>query len=1310
MDYEDPTLFDGIRFHLAGFDPISHSQVKSRIVCCGGVYVANYSPLCTHVIVYNLLLDDPICVAAKRDEKALVTDLWITHSFEAGMLADTSSVMYRPAKEPNGIPGANKLVISLTGFQGARRLDIMTTVGLMGAEFCKNLAPSKVTHLICYKFEGDKYVVAKKFSSIKIVNHQWLEDCLKAWKILPEEHYSKSSYELEMMEAMALDSEEETADITARLPDQRVMNGIPNVQSETGIGHHGSATSSRVLTSSVQKPSNNVRNYDARLPFEPEQVSEPEICHKIDKHTPVKQNNDEDNMAKMLLESAHPLQDGGELGNPSRPSSKRSADSLLDYSGPSNSRKTVKRSNVSAEKSGSSNRKTMEYLESEGKQQHLAEMVNVSVNGCDIEANKKLSSSEVVLADGEGPCALPLSKQLSGCSDVSRVTPKLQKLKATASKRVDASEPTTLMSSPLKKSKNSSLGVSSLTGIGTVRASEDKSSLATEKLQVSESNHVSTRISPNGISCTTSDVNNKKAKPQNSSAFEFASFSPEPTELEVSKSGSSKFKSDDQTGSSSSKTPRKKMVARKTLGSRPKVSKKTADAKKGSLSGKYSNDDAALHLTNQSGGKDHANPSVADKITTTDTIGGPNALKFKPLMNVVDDIDDYVAPFNDNTEALREFAVHQNDAMESSHVTKARARATSGMLNCETDVAEMTNSPSANTYKQEMERAKQNLTHKKEISEKTNEKIVISAPKEVIQNADDNVCGKASEKKESVKSQTVLGGGNKRRGRPLVKKIVQAENEHVGSDDPGACDGDKCLGNSSLKKRRETFLLNKSDTSVEVEKNIQSAHDKDDQQDIHKQPEKLSDTSKSTVVMTEIENERGTFADNGQSTKNGGRKAGKKGPGTQPKNLISMEKENVPDLGGKPAKLSGPLNGSVVGDNQGPVKGKKIVGKKRRGTLGLNKTELLVETENEKEPIIHDEEVRSKNESLKSNLTVRESNVISSDPSTIQSGLTTLRNEPACFLVSGHRLQRKEFHQFIKRLKGRHCRDSHQWSYQATHFIVPDPIRRTEKFFAAAASGRWILKTDYLTESIQAGKFLPEEPYEWHKNGLTQDGAINLEAPRKWRLQREKTGHGAFYGMRIVVYGECIAPPLDTLKRAVKAGDGIILATSPPYTRFLNSGVDFAIVSPGMPRVDMWVQEFLRHEIPCVSADYLVEYVCKPGYPLDRHVQYNTHGWASKSFDRLSSLSIESVSDTATAEDQVSDDLDLACQVCGLSDRADVMLVCGDESGSTGCGVGTHIDCCNPPFDDVPDEDWFCPKCIQSKAKPLSNTKKKCGV
>lgn len=67
---------------------------------------------------------------------------------------------------------------------------------------------------------------------------------------------------------------------------------------------------------------------------------------------------------------------------------------------------------------------------------------------------------------------------------------------------------------------------------------------------------------------------------------------------------------------------------------------------------------------------------------------------------------------------------------------------------------------------------------------------------------------------------------------------------------------------------------------------------------------------------------------------------------------------------------------------------------------------------------------------------------------------TKVGTETRWFILSGHRLLRKEFEKVIKRLKGNVCTDSHQWSYQATHFIVPDPVRRTEKLFAAAASGR----------------------------------------------------------------------------------------------------------------------------------------------------------------------------------------------------------------------------------------------------------------
>ncbi|KAM0826931.1 hypothetical protein ACQ4PT_068534 [Festuca glaucescens] len=222
-----------------------------------------------------------------------------------------------------------------------------------------------------------------------------------------------------------------------------------------------------------------------------------------------------------------------------------------------------------------------------------------------------------------------------------------------------------------------------------------------------------------------------------------------------------------------------------------------------------------------------------------------------------------------------------------------------------------------------------------------------------------------------------------------------------------------------------------------------------------------------------------------------------------------------------------------------------------------------------------------------------------------------------------------------------------------------DPLRRTEKFFAEAAAGRWILKPDYLTSCNDAGKFLDEGPFEWSGTGLNEGETISFETPKKWRVIKQQMGHSAFYGMQIILYGQLIAPSLDTMKHAVRAGDGNILATSPPYTRFLNSGVDFAVISASMPSADAWVQEYISHNIPCVSADYLVEYVCKPGYPLDRHVLFKTNHVANKSLDKL----LKNQQEVATYDlEELEDDDpadDLSCSVCGSMDRGEVMLICG---------------------------------------------------
>lgn len=49
------------------------------------------------------------------------------------------------------------------------------------------------------------------------------------------------------------------------------------------------------------------------------------------------------------------------------------------------------------------------------------------------------------------------------------------------------------------------------------------------------------------------------------------------------------------------------------------------------------------------------------------------------------------------------------------------------------------------------------------------------------------------------------------------------------------------------------------------------------------------------------------------------------------------------------------------------------------------------------------------------------------------------------------------------------------------------------------------------------------------------------------------------------------------------------------------------------------------------------------------------------------------------------------CEVCESCDREDRMLLCD------GCDSGYHLECLDPPIDEVPlEEHWYCPECSRN--------------
>nr|XP_012311509.1 PHD and RING finger domain-containing protein 1 isoform X5 [Aotus nancymaae] len=61
--------------------------------------------------------------------------------------------------------------------------------------------------------------------------------------------------------------------------------------------------------------------------------------------------------------------------------------------------------------------------------------------------------------------------------------------------------------------------------------------------------------------------------------------------------------------------------------------------------------------------------------------------------------------------------------------------------------------------------------------------------------------------------------------------------------------------------------------------------------------------------------------------------------------------------------------------------------------------------------------------------------------------------------------------------------------------------------------------------------------------------------------------------------------------------------------------------------------------------------------------------------------------ENAKASEEEEEEDPTFCEVCGRSDREDRLLLCD------GCDAGYHMECLDPPLQEVPVDEWFCPEC-----------------
>lgn len=83
------------------------------------------------------------------------------------------------------------MVATVSGYHGSERFNLIKLISQSGASYVGAMSNS-TTHLVCWKFEGRKHELASKFDTL-VVNHRWVEECVKQGKRVPEYPYMLES-------------------------------------------------------------------------------------------------------------------------------------------------------------------------------------------------------------------------------------------------------------------------------------------------------------------------------------------------------------------------------------------------------------------------------------------------------------------------------------------------------------------------------------------------------------------------------------------------------------------------------------------------------------------------------------------------------------------------------------------------------------------------------------------------------------------------------------------------------------------------------------------------------------------------------------------------------------------------------------------------------------------------------------------------------------------------------------------------------------------------------------------------------------
>ncbi|KND00633.1 uncharacterized protein SPPG_03760 [Spizellomyces punctatus DAOM BR117] len=170
-------VFSGIRFSCSGFGSEEREMLRQLVEGQGGSFIVSL-PESTddHIVIVPLLGSTGKVGLRSR----LVTEFWLERCIEDGLLHDMkANILFTPLRQDMPLPGFNRYVIGVSGYEGVERAHLGKLTTIMGATFTETFSKQN-THLLCKPgTDNAKYRRAKDWR-IPIVDADWLYTCAAA--------------------------------------------------------------------------------------------------------------------------------------------------------------------------------------------------------------------------------------------------------------------------------------------------------------------------------------------------------------------------------------------------------------------------------------------------------------------------------------------------------------------------------------------------------------------------------------------------------------------------------------------------------------------------------------------------------------------------------------------------------------------------------------------------------------------------------------------------------------------------------------------------------------------------------------------------------------------------------------------------------------------------------------------------------------------------------------------------------------------------------------------------------------------------